>query len=185
MMKHFTSWLIFPVVLSVSACCGGKEEKSRWDANNPNKPISATATAKPTEAPATKPTTPPPSKNDDKKDEQARCKKPGAGAMNKVFPDDNTDGFKRVFKTDKDDLAEAEYSKGGDKITLSIKFDPDKKGEYAGVSDKVAGFPYKPFGKNKSNIFAKDCYLMSASSQQIAEDTRKAWIGKFNFSALP
>jgi hypothetical protein len=181
---------IAAVSLTLSACCGGeKKEPSRWDPDNKNKPPSATATATATSrptAPATtnKPTPPTPTPTPTA-EAKADCKKPGTGAMNKAFPADNTDGFKRIYKTDKDDLAEAEYTKGKEKLVLAIKFDPSRKGEYGSVSDKVAGFPYKPFGKNKSNIFVKDCYLVSASSQEVAEDARKTWLGKFNFSALP
>lgn len=180
---------ITAVPLALAACCGGeKKEPSRWDPENKNKPPSATATATATSRPATPATTnnpiPPPTPAPTA-EAKADCKKPGTGAMNKAFPADNTDGFKRIYKTDKDDLAEAEYTKGKEKLVLAIKFDPSRKGEYGSVSDKVAGFPYKPFGKNKSNIFVKDCYLVSASSQEVAEDARKTWLGKFNFSALP
>ena len=189
-MKLLNGLLLASTVFSLSACCGGGAKKDdRWDTNNPNKPISATATATPTTAPTTKPTTPtvqptptvaPPSGGD-----KAECKKPGTGALNKAFPADGVDGFKRVYKADKEGYAEAEYTKDKDKLTLTITHSPDKSGEYASVSDKVSGFPYKTFGKNKSNLFVKNCYLVSASSQQVAEPARKTWLGKFSFSSLP
>jgi len=91
-MKLLNGLLLASAVFSLSACCGGGAKKDdRWDTNNPNKPISATATAKPTTAPTTKPTTPtvqptptaaPPSGGD-----KAECKKPGTGALNKAFPE--------------------------------------------------------------------------------------------------
>lgn len=183
-MKLLQGLLITSMALSLAGCCGGgkKEPPSRWDENNKNKPPSATATTKPTTgattttAPAA--TTPP-------KPATADCKKFGTGAVNKAFPDDGTDGFKRVYKADKEGYAEAEYTKGKEKVTITVTHAPDKKGEYASVSDKVSGHPYKTFGKNKSNLFVKDCYLVSAASQELDEAKRKPWLGKINFSSLP
>lgn len=188
-MKILHGLLLTSFAFSVAACCGGsKEPPSRWDPNNKDKPPSATATAtattKPTATMTTKPaeTAAPTAKPDDKK---AECKKFSTGSVNKAFPDDGYDGFKRVFKADKEGYAEAEYTKAKEKVTVTITSAPEKQGEYSSVSDKVGSYPYKTFGKNKSNLFAKDCYLISAASQEVDEARRKAWLGKVNFSSLP
>lgn len=179
-MKIYKSLSSALLAISISACCGGGGgEPSRWDENNKNKPTSATATNKPNN----KPTETPPSKPSQKKEEES-CKKFNAGSVNKAFPEGSS-GYKRIYKADKDGYAEAEYTKGKETLTLTITHAPEKKDEYSSVSSKVSGFPYKTFGKNKSNLFVKDCYLLSASSKEIAEDGRKDWLGKFHFSALP
>jgi hypothetical protein len=187
-MKLLHGLMVTSFALSVAACCGGgKAEPSRWDQDNKNKPPSATATTKPAATPTAtatvKPTATATAKPEEKKEE---CKKFATGAVNKAFPDDGTDGFKRVYKADKEGYAEAEYTKGKEKVTVTITHAPDKKGEYSSVSDKVSSFPYKPFGKNKSNVFVKDCYLVAAASQEVDEAKRKStWLGKVNFSSLP
>lgn len=187
-MKLLQGLMMTSLALSLAGCCGGgKSEPSRWEgkAGSGSTPAKTTATAtattppKPTTTPSAAPTAT--TKPDDKKTE---CKKFASGSINKAFPDE-ADGFKRVFKADKEGYAEAEYTKAKEKLTLTITHSPDKKGEYASVSDKVSGHPYKPFGKNKSNILVKDCYLVAASSMEIDEAKRKTWLGKFNFSALP
>ena len=185
-MKLLQGLLITSLALSIAGCCGGKSEPaSRWDKDNKDKPPSATATT-----PAAKPTTPPaattaPAKVDDKKDDKKTdCKKFATGSVNKAFPAE-ADGFKRVYKTDKEGTADAEYTKGADKFTAFINFAGDKKGDYAASSAKVAGYPYKTFGKNKSDILVKDCYQLSISSMQLDEAKRKTWLEKFKFTALP
>lgn len=183
-MKLLQGLMMTSLALSLAGCCGGgKSEPSRWEGKAGSGSTPAKTTTTPTATTPPKPTTTATAttKPDDKKED---CKKFATGSVNKAFPADG-DGYKRVFKADKEGYAEAEYTKDKEKLTLTITHSPDKKGEYASISDKVSGHPYKPFGKNKSNILVKDCYLVSASSMEIDEAKRKTWLGKFTFSALP
>lgn len=189
-MKLLPGFVIASLALSVSACCGGsKEPPSRWDQpkKDDNKPAATATTAKPATTPTTTATATATAtatvKADDKKLE---CKKFATGAVNKAFPDDKFDGYKRTFKADKEGYAEAVYEKGPTKITITITSDSDTAkmaSDYASLSDKLGGFPYKTVGKNKSNVL-KGCNLVSAFGDP-DEAKRKGLLGKVNFSSLP
>ena len=184
-MKLLPGLLITSLTLSVAACCGGKkEDPSRWDPKkDTTKPaVTATMTAKPTMPTATA-TMAPTAKPEEKK---LDCKKFATGSVNKAFPDDKFDGYKRTYKADKEGYAEALYEKGPAKITVTITSDSDTgkmAPDYASLGDKLGGFPYKTVGKNKSNVL-KGCYLVSAFGDP-DEAKRKGLLGKVNFSSLP
>lgn len=187
-MKLSHLFVISSLVLSVAGCCGKGDNKppTRWD--QPTKPDDKKAPAKPDDKkPDDKKPEPP--KTDDKKPEppKAEPKPVDAGAMNKFFPADNTDGFKRVFLAEKAGQVTAEFSKGGKKLTMFIndlagKADDRKK--FDGASEKVSGYPYKTFGKGKSQVLVGDRYQVDIASQDFDEAARKPWFGKFDLSGL-
>lgn len=163
------TWLVALTVLSlsVSACCGGKEapKPTRWD---PAAKSAQTATAKPAD-----PAAPP---------------KTETGELNKFFPADGEQGAKRVFKADRPGYAEAEFTtKDNKKLTMTINDvgqKPDDRAKFASVTDKVGGYPYKTFGKNKSQLLVKDRFQVDAFSPDVDEPTRKAFLEKSNLSGL-
>lgn len=164
------NWLVAVAVLSmsvaVSGCCGGKEApKSRWDDAAKS---AQTATAKPTD-----PAAPP---------------KTETGELNKFFPADGEQGAKRVFKADRPGYAEAELTtKDGKKLTMTINDvgqKPDDRAKFASATDKVGGYPYKTFGKNKSQLLVKDRFQVDAFSPDVDEATRKTFLEKTNLAGL-
>ena len=188
-MKLLPGFLITSLALSVAACCGGsKEPPSRWDTpKKDDKPAATATTAKPASTPAVTATaTVKPDATVKADDKKLECKKFATGSVNKAFPDDKFDGYKRTYKADKEGYAEALYEKGPTKITITITSDSDTakmSSDYASLSDKLSGFPYKTVGKNKSNVL-KGCYLVSAFGDP-DEAKRKGLLGKVNFSSLP
>jgi hypothetical protein len=160
-------WLVALAVLtlSVSACCKSDPPATRWDDAAKS---AKTATAKPAD-----PAAPP---------------KTETGELNKFFPADGEQGAKRVFKADRPGYAEAEFTtKDGKKLTMTINDvgqKPDDRAKFAAATDKVAGYPYKTFGKNKSQLLVKDRFQVDAFSPDVDEPTRKTFLEKSNLGGL-
>ncbi|RYZ17175.1 MAG: hypothetical protein EOO70_02665 [Myxococcaceae bacterium] len=108
------------------------------------------------------------------------------GGVNKAFPKDGFDGYKRTFKADKGGYAEALFEKGETKITVTFSSDKsllEQADDYAALPQKLNGYPYKTVGTSKSNVL-KGCFLVSAFGDP-NEDKRKFLLSAVDYNALP
>lgn len=110
------------------------------------------------------------------------------GALNRFFPKDGESGSKRVFKADRPGYAEAEFTTAdGKKLTMTINDvgqRPDDRAKFAAATEKVGGFPYKTFGKNKSQLLVADRFQVDAFSPEVDEPTRRTFLEKTDLAGL-
>jgi hypothetical protein len=152
--------------LSLSACCGKSEPPSkRWDG-------AAASAANRTAAPK----------------DPAAPEKTETGALNRFFPKDGESGSKRLFKADRPGYAEAEFTTAdGKKLTMTINDvgqRPDDRAKFAAATEKVGGYPYKTFGKNKSQLLVADRFQVDAFSPEVDEPTRRSFLEKADLGGL-
>jgi hypothetical protein len=145
--------------------CGDKPKSTRWD------DAAAATTAAPPASGSVSPAAPlsPP------------------GALNRYFPADGVDGFKRVFTADKEGYAEAKLSKDGkDVATLSINdgIKPFAKAKFDEATEKVEGFPVAKFGENQTSALVKDRYQVKVTSQTLDHAARTKLLSKFDLKGM-
>ncbi|WP_394836782.1 hypothetical protein LVJ94_07725 [Pendulispora rubella] len=118
----------------------------------------------------------------------AEVKQTKGAAFNKLFPDDGTDGYKRVFTQEKEGFAEAKLQKDGkDVATLSLADsvnDDDAKAKFAKSTDKVDSYPLVTVGKNQSALLVNERYQVKISSQTLDASARKALFSKFDLNGI-
>lgn len=110
-------------------------------------------------------------------------------ALNKRFPADGTDGYKRVFTQEKDGFAEAKLQKDGkDVATLSISDTngtPDAKAKFEAATEKLEGkYPLVVVGKNQSSVLVAGRWQVKVSSQTLDAAQRSTLLTKFDLEGL-
>jgi hypothetical protein len=158
--------LALGLALSTAACCQKSDPPSqRWDG-------AAASAANRTAAP---------------KDPAAPAKTE-TGALNRYFPKDGEGGAKRLFKADRPGYAEADFTTAdGKKLTMTINDvgqRPDDRAKFAAAAEKLGGYPYKTFGKNKSQLLVADRFQIDAFSPEVDEPTRRTFLEKTDLAGL-
>jgi hypothetical protein len=109
--------------------------------------------------------------------------------LNKRFPADGTDGYKRVFTQEKDGFAEAKLQKDGKDIaTLSISDTngtPEAKAKFDAATEKLEGkYPLVTVGKNQSSVLVGGRWQVKVSSPTLDAAARSALMSKFDLEGL-
>ena len=161
--------------LSVLACSGCEKEEAppaKWSVDR-----------------SAKPKIPPTSPAGDVKAPVATPEVVKGSALNGVFLPKDYEGLNRVFTTEKEGFAQAEYKKGDEAMfTLSVtdlKDQPDLSAKYANVQDTLEGHPYMKRCKGGSMVLVNGRFQVKLTSKRMDEPTRKDHLSRLNFSALP
>jgi hypothetical protein len=107
--------------------------------------------------------------------------------LNKYFPADATDGFKRTFDQEKDGFVQAKLSKDGAEATLSISDlvqNEEARKKFAEATEKVGDDPVTTVGKNQSTALIANRWQIKVSSQQLDHAARRALLEKFDLAGL-
>jgi hypothetical protein len=110
-----------------------------------------------------------------------------AGTLNKYFPADGANGYKRIFAADKAGYAEAKLQKDGkDVATISINdgVKPFARAKFDESTEKLEGFPLMKMGENQSALLVKDRYQVKVSSPTLDHEARKAILGSFDLKGM-
>ena len=107
--------------------------------------------------------------------------------LNKFFPADGVDGFKRSFEQEKDGFVQAKYTKEGADATLSISDlvqNEDARKKFAEATEKLGNVPLTTVGKNQSVALVAERWQVKVSSQQLDHAARKALLERFDLERL-
>lgn len=109
------------------------------------------------------------------------------GTLNKWFPADGANGYKRVFAADKPGYAEAKLQKDGkDVATISIN-DGVKtfaKAKFDESTEKLEGFPLIKLGDTQSGVLVKDRYQVKVTSTTLDHEARKGILASFDLKGM-
>jgi hypothetical protein len=162
-MMRWSIWLVASCFL-LAAHVGCNKENKRWEA--------AQETAdKQTEAKGSAPSP----------------KAAEGDQLNKFFPADGVDGFKRTFEQEKDGFVQAKYTKEGADATLSISDlvqNESARKKFAEAPEKLGDAPLTTIGKNQSTALVADRWQVKVSSQQLDHAARKALLERFDLEHL-
>ncbi|MFZ5892396.1 MAG: hypothetical protein ACOY0T_15155 [Myxococcota bacterium] len=107
--------------------------------------------------------------------------------LNKFFPADETDGFKRTFDQEKPGFVQAKFSKDGADATLSISDlvqNEDARKKFAGAIEKLGDAPMTTVGKNQTTALVANRWQIKVSSQQLDHAARTSLLQKFDLTSL-
>ncbi|MBS2012734.1 MAG: hypothetical protein JST00_07605 [Deltaproteobacteria bacterium] len=151
-------------LLLVCAGCDDKKKSTRWDDAGAAAASAAETAASASAGPVS-----------------------AAGALNKYFPADGANGYKRVFAADKAGYAEAKLQKDGkDVATISINdgVKPFAKAKFDETTDKLEGFPLLKMGENQSAVLVKDRYQVKVTSTTLDHEARKGILSSFDLKGM-
>lgn len=159
--------LTLALSFTLVAGCDDKKKSTRWDdagaaaaSAAEATPASASASAAPVSAP---------------------------GTLNKWFPADGANGYKRVFAADKPGYAEAKLQKDGkDVATISINdgVKPFAKAKFDESTEKLEGFPVMKMGDTQSGVLVKDRYQVKVTSPTLDHEARKGILASFDLKGM-
>lgn len=107
--------------------------------------------------------------------------------LNKFFPADGVDGFKRTFDQEKDGFVQAKYAKEGSEATLSISDlvqNESARKKFAEATEKLGDAPLTTVGKNQSVALVGDRWQVKVSSPELDHAARKALLERFDMAQL-
>lgn len=107
--------------------------------------------------------------------------------LNKFFPADGIDGFKRSFEQEKDGFVQAKYTKEGSEATLSISDlvqNESARKKFGEATEKLGSAPLTTVGKNQSVALVAERWQVKVSSQHLEHAARKALLERFDLEHL-
>lgn len=154
---------LFALAFAISLlACNDKPKSTRWDE------AGAAATASAAETASAGPVS-------------------ATGTLNKYFPADGANGYKRIFAADKTGYAEAKLQKDGkDVATISINdgVKPFAKAKFDESTEKLEGFPLMKMGDNQSAVLVKDRYQVKVTSTTLDHEGRKGILSSFDLKGM-
>lgn len=162
-MMRWSNWLVASSLV-VLAQVGCSKENKRWEA--------AQETAE---------------KQTEAKSETPAPRAAQGEQLNKFFPADGIDGFKRSFEQEKDGFVQAKYTKEGAEATLSISDlvqNESARKKFGEATEKLGSAPLTTVGKNQSVALVAERWQVKVSSPHLDHAARKALLERFELEHL-